>query len=179
MPEDLESLEETLAILSDPDAMRRLAAADAELADGNGESEAAPAAAMGRRGRWRERPRDRYSLILAPTRVATRYIDLVADSLWWDGEDAEHIRTRSARYPGAVDLEPAWTLEAAADPDFLVREPDPKSRAGYTRLIGHSPSARAVLTVIIDPYDGSGVTAWITRGVDLRHYLDSKESRDD
>ena len=50
-PEDLESLEETLAILSDPDAMRRLAAADAELADGEGESEADLAAAMGRRGR--------------------------------------------------------------------------------------------------------------------------------
>ncbi len=38
-----------------------------------------------------------------------RYIGLVgdslwwADSLWWDSEDAEHIRTRSARYPGAVD----------------------------------------------------------------------------
>jgi hypothetical protein len=36
-----------------------------------------------------------------------------------------------------------------------------------------------VLTVIIDPHDGSGVTAWITRGADLRHYLDGKESRDD
>ena len=109
----------------------------------------------------------------------TRYISLVADSLWWDIEDAEHIRTRSARYPGAVDLEPAWTLEAAADPDSLVRQPDPKSRAGYTRSIGLSPSAGAVLTVIIDPHDGSGVTAWIARGADLRHYLDSKESRDD
>lgn len=112
-------------------------------------------------------------------RVTTRYIDLVADSLRWDSEDAEHIRTRSARYPGAVDLEPAWTLEAAADPDSLVRQPDPKSRTGYTRLIGSSPSAGTVLTVIIDPYDGSGVTAWIARGADLRHYLDSKESRDD
>lgn len=108
-----------------------------------------------------------------------RYISVVADTLWWDSEDAEHIRTRSARYPGAVDLEPAWTLEAAADPHSLVRQPDPKSRTAYTRLIGHSPSARAVLTVIIDPHDGSGVTAWITRGTDLRHYLDSKESRDD
>jgi hypothetical protein len=102
---------------------------------------------------------------------------MMGDSLWWDSEDAEHIRTRSARYPGAVDLEPAWTLEAAADPDSLVRQPDPRSRAGYTRLIGYSPSAGAVLTVIVDPYDGSGVTAWIARGADLRHYLDSKESR--
>ena len=120
--------------------------------------------------------------VAAPTtdgRATTRYIGFVADRLWWDEEDAEHIRTRSVRYPGAVDLEPAWTLEAAADPDSLVRQPDPKSRVGYTRLIGHSPSAGAVLTVIIDPHDGSGVTAWIARGTDLRHYLHSKESRND
>ena len=45
--------------------------------------------------------------------------------------------------------------------------------------MGYSPSAAAVLTVIIDPYDGSGVTAWIARGADLRNYLDSKESGDD
>ena len=38
-------------------------------------------------------------------------------------------------------------------------------------LIGRSPSAGAVLTVIIDPHDGSGVTAWIARGADLRLYL--------
>ena len=37
--EDLESLEETLAILSDPDTLQRLAASDAELARGEGESE--------------------------------------------------------------------------------------------------------------------------------------------
>jgi predicted HicB family RNase H-like nuclease len=63
--------------------------------------------------------------------------------------------------------EPAWTLEAAADPDGLVRQPDPKSRAGYRRLIGHSPSAGAVLTVISDPHDGSGVTRWMARGVPI------------
>ena len=50
-PEDLDSLEETLAIVADPEAMRRLAAADAEVADGLGESEADLAAAMDRRGR--------------------------------------------------------------------------------------------------------------------------------
>lgn len=37
----------------------------------------------------------------------------VVDELWWDDEDAEHIRTRSSRYPGANDIEPAWTVEAA------------------------------------------------------------------
>lgn len=99
--------------------------------------------------------------------------------LWWDDEDAGHIRSRSTRYPGAVDLEPAWTLEAAADPHRVVRDPDPRSRAGYLRLIGYSPSAGFVLTVIIDPVDHSGVTAWKTRGADLRDYLESKEAGDD
>jgi prevent-host-death family protein len=37
--QDLESLEETVAVLSDPDTMRRLASSDAELAAGDGESE--------------------------------------------------------------------------------------------------------------------------------------------
>lgn len=49
--EDLESLEETLAILSDPDALARLAASDAELARGKGESEEQLARAMDERRR--------------------------------------------------------------------------------------------------------------------------------
>jgi prevent-host-death family protein len=51
-PADLESLEETLAILSDPDTLQRLASSEAELARGEGESEAELARAMSaRRGR--------------------------------------------------------------------------------------------------------------------------------
>lgn len=50
-PEDLESLEETLAILSDPEVMRRMVASDTELTAGKGESEADLAAAMNRRSR--------------------------------------------------------------------------------------------------------------------------------
>jgi len=103
----------------------------------------------------------------------------VLNTLWWDEEDATHIRSRSSRYPGATDIEPGWTLEAAADPARVVLDPDPKSRAAYTRLIGYSPSAEFVLTVIIDPEDSSGVTAWKTRGVDLRQYLQRRESADD
>ena len=49
-PEDLESLEETLAILSDPDTMRRMSASDLVLAGGGGggggESESDLATAM-------------------------------------------------------------------------------------------------------------------------------------
>jgi prevent-host-death family protein len=50
-PDDLESLEETLAILSDPDTMHRLGASDVELAASEQESEADLAAAMRQRGR--------------------------------------------------------------------------------------------------------------------------------
>ncbi|WP_054050903.1 hypothetical protein [Alloactinosynnema sp. L-07] len=90
--------------------------------------------------------------------------------LWWDDDDAEHIRCRSLRYPGASDIEPAWTLEAAADLDRITRDPDPKSRRSHVRIIGFSMSAGFVITVIIDPADHSGVTAWKTSGADLREY---------
>jgi antitoxin YefM len=49
--EDLESLEETIAVLSDSDAVRALAVADAELAAGQGESEETLRAAMRSRRR--------------------------------------------------------------------------------------------------------------------------------
>jgi antitoxin YefM len=52
-PEDLESLEETIAILSDPDTLSRLAASEAELARGEGESEERLAQAMNARRRQR------------------------------------------------------------------------------------------------------------------------------
>lgn len=51
--EDLESLEETIAILSDPDALSRLAASEAELARGEGESEEQLAHALNARRRQR------------------------------------------------------------------------------------------------------------------------------
>jgi prevent-host-death family protein len=47
--EDLESLEETIAILSDSEAMKQLAEAESELARGLGESEEQLAQAMRRR----------------------------------------------------------------------------------------------------------------------------------
>lgn len=46
--------------------------------------------------------------------------------LWWDEEDADHIRQRSRRYPGATDIDPTWTLEAATDPRQIVLDPDPR-----------------------------------------------------
>jgi antitoxin YefM len=47
--EDLESLEETIAVLSDTDALRDLLEAEAEIARGEGESEEQLAQAMRRR----------------------------------------------------------------------------------------------------------------------------------
>jgi antitoxin YefM len=47
--DDLEALEETIAILSDSDALRQLAASEAELARGEGETEQDLADAMRRR----------------------------------------------------------------------------------------------------------------------------------
>ena len=101
---------------------------------------------------------------------------VVAGKLWWEDEDAAHIGSRSARYPGAIDIEAVWTLEAADDPRRIVRDPDPVSRVSAIRLIGYSPTAGFVITVIIDPVDWAGVTAWKTSGADLRSYLTGKEA---
>jgi antitoxin YefM len=48
-PDDLEALEETIAILSDEEAVRQLTASDAELARSEGESERDLTEAMRRR----------------------------------------------------------------------------------------------------------------------------------
>jgi antitoxin YefM len=50
-PDDLEALEETIAILSDAEAVRQLTTSDAELARGEGESEQDLAEAMRHRGK--------------------------------------------------------------------------------------------------------------------------------
>jgi len=94
----------------------------------------------------------------------------VLDDLWWRDEDAEYIRRRSDRYPGATNIEPAWTVEAAADPRGIVRDPDPKSRTGAVRIIGFSRSAGFVVTVIATGGAHAGVTAWKSSGADLRDY---------
>lgn len=99
----------------------------------------------------------------------------VAERIEWDSEAAEHIRTRSARYAGAVDIEPAWTAEVFADPDRLVDEPDPRSaHANSVRAVGYSPTAQQVITVVaLRDARGvlHGVSAWKTRGTALRQYL--------
>ena len=99
-----------------------------------------------------------------------RYDRRVEVQVWWPVVQAHHIRSRNERYPGAVGIEPEWTLEAAADRDRIVRHPDPVSRTGAVRIIGYSSGAGFVRTVIVDPADGAGITAWKSSGADLRAY---------
>ncbi|MGH3544562.1 MAG: transposase, partial [Mycobacteriales bacterium] len=66
------------------------------------------------------------------------------------------------------------TMEASVDPYRIVRDPDPKSRTGAIRIIGYSPSAGFVITVIVTATHHAGATAWKTTGVDLRSYLESE-----
>ena len=94
----------------------------------------------------------------------------MVNDLWWRDEDADYIRHRSDRYPGATDLDVDWTLEAAADPRRVVHDPDPKSRSGAVRIIGYSSSAGFVITIIATGTTHAGVTAWKSSGADLRDY---------
>jgi len=113
------------------------------------------------------RKRILYQLLTVMRCDTLRY---VVHGLWWREQDAEYIRRRSVRYPGAIGIEPEWTVEAAADPRRIVRDPDPKSRSSAIRVIGYSPGADFVITVIATRSDHAGVTAWKTTGTDLREY---------
>lgn len=94
--------------------------------------------------------------------------------LFWADEDAAYIRSRSTRYPGALDIEPAWTLEVLADERCLELSPYPNSRVGALGFIGFSSSAGRVLVVIAyQDIDGDlhGMNAWPATGRDLSTYL--------
>ena len=93
--------------------------------------------------------------------------------LWWTGEDADYIRSRSSRYPGAVDLDPEWTQEVMADEHLIELSPYPASRVGASGFIGWSTSAARVLVVIAyRALNGElhGMNAWPANGRDLAVY---------
>ena len=94
--------------------------------------------------------------------------------LYWAEEDAAYIRSRSTRYPGALDIEPAWTWEVLADERLVELSPYPGSRVGAPGFIGFSPSAGKVLVVIayrdLDD-DLHGMNAWPATRRDLNTYL--------
>lgn len=83
----------------------------------------------------------------------------------------EYIRTRSQRRRGDVDIEPQWADEAFGDQDALVDSPDPASKSGKTdRLVGYSPTARAVIVVIYLREELIGVNAWNANETQTRRY---------
>ena len=95
--------------------------------------------------------------------------------LFWTDEDAAYIRSRSSRYPAALDIELPWTLKVLADDRLIELSPYPNSRVGASGFIGFSPSAGKVLVVIAyRDLDGDlhGMNAWPATGRDLSTYLE-------
>jgi uncharacterized DUF497 family protein len=74
--------------------------------------------------------------------------------------------------------------EALADDERILVDPDPKSRSGQSaRLIGYSPSAAAVLVVILvhredRPGAWWGANGWRPNSTDRRTYQQKIEERD-
>lgn len=102
----------------------------------------------------------------------TLIYNLTVELLWSD-EDAQYIRSRSSRYPGAIDIDPEWTQEAADDEHCIELKPYPRSRVGAADDIGYSRSANQVLVVIAyADLDGGvhGLNSWPASGRDLAIY---------
>jgi hypothetical protein len=99
-----------------------------------------------------------------------------------DVPDEARLR-RSARYRGAVDIEPEHAVEAVFDPRRLVAR-DPKSRTGEAiRVVGYSAGMDRVLVVMLvpdgHPPDGLWhvATAWPADS-HMRRVYDGKGSED-
>jgi hypothetical protein len=107
------------------------------------------------------------------------YWRLPIDSVDWRLR-AEHIRRRSHRSGrlGELDVEPEWATEAAMDRSRLVG--DSGSASGLSiQVVGHSPSAGRVVTVILVPRhrppagEWWGATAWTAGERQRRAYRDA------
>lgn len=71
-------------------------------------------------------------------RKTVTYTQLV--DIAWADEDADYIRSRSSRYPAALDIEPDWTREVLTDVNLVQLSPYPGSRVGATGFVGYSPA---------------------------------------
>jgi uncharacterized DUF497 family protein len=91
---------------------------------------------------------------------------------WQHGED--HMRTGHQITVQAAN-------DALADPDALLFDPDPKSTSGQSaRVIGYSPTAAAVLVVILvrrEDRPGSwwGANGWRANSTDRRIYAEGTQ----
>lgn len=91
----------------------------------------------------------------------------------------EYIRTRSHRRPGDTDIDPGWANEAYTDSAAVIASPDPASKTGRTdRLLGYSPTARMVITVIYLRDELIGVNAWRANTSDTRRYWEAQEAQE-
>ncbi len=91
---------------------------------------------------------------------------------------ADHIRTRSERYPGDFDVEPAWATEAVLDPSRLVDV----AGEGSIVVLGFSEQADRVLKVWLVPKDDMpssgewwGASACAANDANVRDYYREKE----
>lgn len=96
----------------------------------------------------------------------------------WSEAAAQHL-ARSRRYPGAVDIEVDWTVQAVNDRDAVQVDPYWTSRVNALAIIGYSAGAGAVLVVLayrdLDS-DLHGMSAWPATGRALRLYTEGRTS---
>jgi len=78
------------------------------------------------------------------------------------------------REPPASNQGGPWRPLPIGTRSFAIH--DPKSRVAAVRIIGFSPSAGVVITVIAIRSDLAGATPWKTSGADLRAYEGQDES---
>jgi len=84
-----------------------------------------------------------------------------------------HADNRSERHPGDTDIPVAWAVEAWQDENAALIDPDYNSRSGHSlRLIGWSPSAGFLVTVIAVHFEGGlfAASAWKSNNKDRRLY---------
>jgi len=93
--------------------------------------------------------------------------------LWWAREDADYIRTRSARYPSGQNLQPEWTQEVMADERLGELTPYPASRVRASEFLDHpSTAGRALVVIAYRDLDGElhGMNVWPAGGRDPAAY---------
>ena len=104
------------------------------------------------------------------------YEELPIESVDWQYR-ADYIRHRSSRKgnPNEYDVEPEQATEAALDEHR--RASDSGSKTGESlKVVGHSPSAGHILTVMLVPKDHPptgdwwGANAWKAKPADQRDY---------
>ena len=76
----------------------------------------------------------------ASVRLCKTFVYSWAVEVIWSDEAVKHL-ARSQRYPDAVDIDVAWTVEAVNDVDAVQVDPYWTSRINALAIIGYSPGA--------------------------------------